>query len=72
MAVDPVIVLLGDPAATTDRPHVAAYFTAAHTNYARDYMTAAESVIPPLEEWFGAPRTQGRPGGTHRPERAAL
>jgi hypothetical protein len=54
--VEPVIVLLGDPAETTDRPHVAAYYTVAHTNYARDYMTAAESVIPPLELWFGTPR----------------
>ena len=57
-AVDPVVVLLGDPAAATDRPRVAAYFTAAHTNDARDFMTAAESVIPPLEEWFGTPRTK--------------
>jgi hypothetical protein len=56
--VDPVIVLLDDPAASTDRPRVAAYFTAAHTSYARDYMTAAESVIPPLEEWFGTPRSK--------------
>lgn len=53
---DPVIVLLGDPAEATSRPHVAAYYTAAHTDYARDYMTAAETVIPPLEEWFGIPR----------------
>jgi hypothetical protein len=34
---------------------VAAYYTAAHTNYARDYMAAAENVIPLLEEWFGTP-----------------
>jgi hypothetical protein len=54
--VDPVIVLLGDPAETADRPRVAAYYTAAHTDYARDYMAAAETVIPSLEEWFGAPR----------------
>ena len=54
--VDPVIVLLGDPAESTDRPRVAAYYTTPHTNYARDYMTAAETVIPPLEEWFGTPR----------------
>ena len=54
--VDPVIVLLGDPAETVDRPKVAAYYTAAHTDLARDYMTAAETVIPPLEEWFGPPR----------------
>ncbi len=54
--VDPVIVLLGDPAETTDRPHVAAFYTAAHTNYARDYMAAAEAVIPALEAWFGTPR----------------
>ena len=53
--VDPVIVLLDDPAETVDRPRVAAYYTAAHTNYARDYMAAAENVIPPLEEWFGTP-----------------
>jgi hypothetical protein len=53
---DPVIVLLGDPAETTSRPRVAAYYTAAHTDYARDYMAAAETVIPPLEEWFGIPR----------------
>ena len=51
-----MIVLLGDPAETTDRPRVAAYYTAAHTNYARDYMAAAETAIPPLEAWFGTPR----------------
>ena len=49
-------MLLGDPAETIDRPRVAAYYTAAHTEHARDYMTAAETVIPPLEEWFGTPR----------------
>ncbi len=53
--VDPVIVLLNDPAQTTDRPRVLAYYSAAHTNFARDYMAAAETVIPPLEEWFGTP-----------------
>lgn len=53
--VDPVIVLISDPAETTDRPRVAAYYTAAHTSFARDYMVAAEAVIPPLEEWFGTP-----------------
>lgn len=54
--VDPVIVLLNDPAETTDRPGVAAYYTVAHTSFARDYMAAAEVVIPPLENWFGTPR----------------
>jgi hypothetical protein len=54
--VDPVIVLLSDAASVTDRPHVSAYFTAAHTEFARDYITAAESVIPPLELWFGSIR----------------
>jgi len=54
-AVDPVIVLIADPAETTDRPHVAAYYTAAHTNLARDYIAAAEKVIPLLQEWFGTP-----------------
>ncbi len=54
--VEPVIVLLGDPAETADRPRVAAYYTAAHTEYARDYMAAVESVTPLLEEWFGTPR----------------
>jgi hypothetical protein len=54
--VDPVIVMLGDPAETTDRPHVSAYYTTPHTNFARDYMAAAEAVIPPLEQWFGSPR----------------
>jgi hypothetical protein len=54
--VEPVVVLLGDPAETTDRPRVSAYYTAPHTNYARDYMAAAEYVIPPMEEWFGTPR----------------
>jgi hypothetical protein len=54
--VEPVLVLLVDPAETTDRPRLAAYYTAAHTNYARDYMAAAESVIPALELWFGTPR----------------
>ena len=56
--VDPVIVLLDRPAETTDRPRVAAYYTAAHVNAARDYMAAVESVIPPLEEWFGTPRSK--------------
>ena len=54
--VDPVIVLLTDPAETTTRPNVDAYYTAAHTKFARDYITAAESIIPPLELWFGPPR----------------
>ncbi len=53
--VDPVIVMIADPAQTIDRPLVAAYYTAAHTNFARDYMAAAEAVIPPLEDWFGTP-----------------
>jgi hypothetical protein len=57
-AVDPVIVLLGDPAENNDRPRVAAYYTAAHTDYARDSMMAVETVIPPLEEWFGTPRSK--------------
>ncbi len=56
IGVDPVIVLLNDPSESTDRPRVAAYYTAAHTSFARDYIAAAESVIPPLQEWFGAPR----------------
>jgi hypothetical protein len=55
--VEPVIVLLDNPAETTDRPRVAAYYTAAHVNAARDYMAAVESVIPTLEEWFGTPRS---------------
>jgi hypothetical protein len=55
---EPVIVLLNDPASTTDRPRVAAYYTAAHTNFARDYMAAAESVIPALEQWFGTPHSK--------------
>ena len=54
--VEPVIVLLDDPAETTDRPRVAAYYTAAHVNAARDYMAAVESDIPLLEQWFGTPR----------------
>jgi len=54
-AADPVIVLLADPAQTTDRLRVAAYYTAPHTNFARDYMSAAEFVVPPLELWFGTP-----------------
>jgi hypothetical protein len=57
-ATEPVFLLLGDPASTTDRPRVEAYYTAAHTNSARDYMAAAESVIPPLEDWFGTPRAK--------------
>ena len=56
--VEPVIVLLDDPAETTDRPRVAAYYTAAHVNAARDYMAAIESVIPLLEGWFGTPRSK--------------
>jgi hypothetical protein len=56
--IDPVIVLLNDPAETTDRPGVAAYYTVAHTSFARDYMAAAEAVIPPLENWFGTPRSK--------------
>jgi hypothetical protein len=58
LGIDPVIVLFSDPAETTDRPRVAAYYTAAHTNFARDYMAAAEAVIPPLEEWFGTPKSK--------------
>lgn len=54
--VEPVVVLLGDPSETTDRPRVDAYYTAAHTNFARDYMAAAELVIPLLEAWFGTPQ----------------
>ena len=56
--VEPVIVLLDNPAETTDRPRVAAYYTAAHVNAAHDYMAAVETVIPPLEEWFGTPRSK--------------
>ena len=54
----PALVLLPDPGQTTDRPRVAAYYTADHTNFARDYMAATEAVIPALEEWFGTPRTK--------------
>lgn len=54
----PVIVLLGDAAETTDRPRVEAFYTASHTNLARDYMAAAESVIPALEQWFGTPHSK--------------
>ena len=50
--VEPVLVMLKDAASTTDRPNVAAYYTAAHTSLARDYMAAVEAVILPLEEWF--------------------
>jgi hypothetical protein len=56
--VEPVLVLLDNPAETTDRPRVAAYYTAAHTDAARDYMAAVESIIPTLEEWFGTPRSK--------------
>ena len=52
---EPVLVMLKDAASTTDRPMVAAYYTAAHTGLARDYMAAAEAVIPVLAEWFGKP-----------------
>jgi hypothetical protein len=55
---DPVIVMLSDPSETTDRPRVAAYYTAGHTNLARDYMAAAEAVIPDMEEWFGTPHSK--------------
>jgi hypothetical protein len=58
LGVEPALVLLDDPAETTDRPRVAAYYTAAHSNAARDYMAAVESVIPVLEEWFGTPRSK--------------
>lgn len=53
---DPVVVLLNDPSSVTDRPQVDAYFTAPHTGFARDYITAAEAVIPHLEPWFGKPK----------------
>jgi hypothetical protein len=53
---EPVIAMLEDPRETTDRPRVAAYYTAGHTNFARDYMAAAEKVIPELESWFGTPQ----------------
>jgi hypothetical protein len=54
--VDPVFVLLTEPASSTDRPQVDAYYTAAHTGFARDYIVAAEAVIPHLEPWFGKPQ----------------
>jgi hypothetical protein len=53
---EPVLVLLDDCAATTDRPHVSAYYTAAHTEAAREQIDAAEAVMPPLKPWFGAMR----------------
>ena len=56
--VDPVVVLLHDAVSTTDRPRVAAYYTKANLVHARDYMAAAEAVIPALEEWFGTPRSR--------------
>jgi hypothetical protein len=56
--VEPVLVLLADAASTTDRPGVAAYYTAAHTSLARDAMAAVEAVIPPLSEWFGSPKSK--------------
>ena len=55
---EPVIAMLEDPGETTDRPRVAAYYTAGHTNFARDYMAAAEKVIPDLEFWFGTPQNK--------------
>ena len=54
--IEPVLVMLKDAASTTDRPDVAAYYTAAHTSLARDSMAAVETVIPTLEEWFGKPK----------------
>ena len=53
---EPAIVLLDAAASITDRPHVAAYYSAAHTALARNYIAAAEAVIPPLEEWLGPSR----------------
>jgi hypothetical protein len=58
LGAEPVIVMLEDPAETTDRPRVAAFYTASHTNFARDYMAAAEKVIPELESWFGTPQSK--------------
>jgi hypothetical protein len=55
---EPVLVLLADPAVTDDRPRVSAYYTTPHTEFARDYMTAAEHVIPDLEPWFGTPHSK--------------
>ncbi|MDR3764271.1 MAG: hypothetical protein P4M01_09275 [Acidobacteriota bacterium] len=52
---DPVVVMLEDPGVSDDRPWVNAYYTLDRTNYARDYMTAAEKAIPKLETWFGTP-----------------
>jgi hypothetical protein len=54
----PVVVLLDSASSITNRPQVAAYFNTAHTNLARDYVTAAEAVIAPLEEWLG--RSHGK------------
>ena len=56
--IEPVLVMLRDAASTTDRPSVAAYYTAAHTSLARDYVAAAEAVIPALTEWFGKPKSK--------------
>ena len=50
--VEPVLAMLKDAASTTDRPNVAAYYTAAHTSLACDYMAAVEAVVPQLEDWF--------------------
>jgi hypothetical protein len=53
---DPVLVLLEEAAQTTDRPRVEAYYLTAHLSAARDLMASAETIIPPLESWFGSPR----------------
>ena len=51
-------MLLDDPAETTDRPHVAAYYTAAHTSVARDYMAAVEASFRRWKSGSARPRSK--------------
>lgn len=44
------------PFETIDRPNVTVYHLADHTQTARDYVNAAEKVLPQITDWFGTPK----------------
>jgi hypothetical protein len=41
---------------TLERPGMTVYHLAEHTQFARDYVNAAEKVMPEVSEYFGAPQ----------------
>jgi hypothetical protein len=44
------------PFETIDRPNMTVYHLADHTQTARDYINAAEKVMPQMTDWFGTPK----------------